>query len=115
MIQLNGKDWDVAYGKKARREIEAARGKGLMEVCRDGMLLSHASIIWAGIKHADKRLTIDTVADWIEGTDYDASLRICLRRLLHAAPFGRVIDEATIAKMLNEDEDEPGKELPPTA
>lgn len=113
-VTLNGKVYEVAYGKKARREIEGARGKGLLEVCKDGMLLSHAAIIWAGVKHADKKLTLDAVADAIEGTDYDAPLNECLRSLLRAAPFGKKLDEATIAKMLG-DEDEPGKEQPPAA
>lgn len=111
-ITIGSKVYEVAYGKKARREIEAARGKGLMEVCRDGMLLSHAAVIWAGIKHADKKLTLDDVANAIEGTDYDEQIRECLRALLHAAPFGKKLDEATISRMVGDDEGEPGKETP---
>lgn len=114
MVTLNGKPYEVAYGRRARREMEAARGKGLMAVCQGGMVLDHATIIWGAIKHADRRLTIDQVADWIEGTDYDAALKECLRALFHAAPFGRVLDEAWIARQLDE-EPEPGKAEAPTA
>lgn len=110
-VTLNGKTFEVAYGKRARREMEAAQQKGLKEIVGSGMVLDHAAIIWGAIKHSDKKLSVADVADLIEGTDYNDALKECMRALLHAAPFGVKLEESFIRRILGED-DEPGKERP---
>lgn len=70
-VSLNGKDYLIQYPFAACRALERELGKSTFEffedlsngrVGIDGMV----ALIWAGILHANKAVTIDMVSLWLD-------------------------------------------------
>jgi hypothetical protein len=111
-ITLGGKDWRVQYSRRSRREIEGKLDKGLWSAIQDGKIFSQAVIVWAGIKHQERKLAVEDVVEFLEsGEEFEPQVRTCLRALFESAPFGKVIAPRDIDALLGEDE-ERGKDQP---
>jgi len=67
-ITLGGRERTLRYTPKDRIAIEQATfggAKEIVDIIGVGTLTVHATIIWAGLRHEQKKLDIDTVVDWI--------------------------------------------------
>lgn len=113
-ITLAGNDYVLRYDLRVRREAEKKLGKGLYDALRDGLVETLATLIWAGIKHTNRKLTVDDVFDQLVahqegGGEYDPILKECLRAMCEAGIFGKQISSKEIARLLGEEEQEQGK------
>ena len=66
-VKIAGKEHELRYTPKVRREIERARnGVPLISIMLNGDLDGQAAVLWGGLKHADRRLTVDRVVEMLD-------------------------------------------------
>lgn len=65
MVKIGDLQYEVKYpiGMRARADIERATGKAIQDAFMSGQIHDQAAIIWVGLKHREKKLTIDKVID----------------------------------------------------
>jgi hypothetical protein len=108
-ISLNGVDYELRYDILARRDAERRLGKGLWAGITDGTIESAAIALWAGMKHAAKKMTPDRVVELIsehvaDGGEYDEAVKTAVRAMFDAKLFGKEVDEATLRDILGDNE-----------
>ena len=113
-ITLDGKEYPLRYDLRGRRDAEKKLGKGLFEALRDGTIESLTTIIWAGIKHTNRKLTVDDVFDLLaahtaNATEYDSLFKECLRAMCEVGLFGKNLTAKEVDRFLGEEEPEAGK------
>jgi hypothetical protein len=65
-VTIAGKESTLKYPFSTRSEIEKRLDKGLWDACFSGLIDDQLVILWAGLKHADKKLTPEILAKQIE-------------------------------------------------
>lgn len=65
-VTIAGKSYVFKYAIPDREPIEVKLGKSLWDAMTSGMLTDQATIIWAGLKHADRKLTPGGVITLLE-------------------------------------------------
>lgn len=74
MVNLNGKGYTVAFPLLAIRALEREMKQSVFQIfdsIADGIVGFDLmiAIIWAGILHNNRSLSIDTVSKWLDETD----------------------------------------------
>jgi hypothetical protein len=113
-VTIAGKEYQLRYRLSDRQEIEAKfPGRGLFHVMFSGALREQVTVLWAGMKSSDRRLTVSAVESLLEdhveqGGDYmDDVIRVAYRAVFDSRLLGRA-DEEGVRRLLGfEDE---GKE-----
>lgn len=71
-VQLAGKQYTLRYTRRALYQLETETDKTILEVLervQRGSFAAIVDLVWAGIVHANKRLTPEDVADMLEASD----------------------------------------------
>src|SRR5689334_7818455 len=86
-VKIGDLEYEVKFPSRlrARGEIErAAGGKSIANVFGDNTLRDHCALIWAGIKHGQKKLTVEDVEQMLQEhedttrQDYTEVLRVVI-------------------------------------
>ena len=113
-ISLAGKDYVLRYTLRDRLAIEKRLGKGLWTAMQDNELESAATILWGGMRHANKRLMPEDVIDLFQGHqdqggEYDPAFKVAVRAMFDARIFGKEVQARHIDIILGEENVEGGK------
>ncbi len=73
-MKIGGKDREIKYGVNAIRAFLNTTGKTPQDIINGvvgevGNIELGVTLIWAGLLHEDKSLTIDQVGDWLDEED----------------------------------------------
>lgn len=106
-IKLNGKEYAVRYPLNSVRALERALGKSFLQIGAEmesgnASLDTMIALIWAGVLHANRALTIDLVSLWLEDCHNLAEL---------AYGCGREFKESVLPRLMPAEAD--GKETEP--
>lgn len=116
-VTIAGKPYRLRYLLTDRQAIEArCEGKPIMDVIQSGRIEFQAVFVWAGLHHADKKLTVGEVVRLFQrhqdkGGDYfpDIVKPAFLSALVDGKFVGHIEEKAARA-LLGMDEDEEGKD-----
>lgn len=120
-VVLAGKEYELRYELRDRRDIEKKLGKGLMDAICDGEIESMATVVWAGLRHKARRLTVEEVIDLFQkhqddGGEYDSISRPVFRAIFEAKLFGKAVGgdalELLLDRLIGRGEVEEGKDRP---
>lgn len=94
-VVIAGKSYTLRYTLSARRDIEEKTEKNPWEAIKSGLLSDQVAILWAGLKHADRKLTTGAVQDLLEkhvdgGDFYDPIMRAAYGALVASRVCGKV-------------------------
>lgn len=65
-VTIAGKESTLKYPFGVRSEIEKRTEKSLWDACFSGLIDDQVVILWAGLKHADKKLTPEILMKQLE-------------------------------------------------
>ena len=71
-VQLGGKSYTLRFTRRALYELETTTDQTIVEVLervQRGSFAAIVNLVWAGIVHANSRLTPQQVADMLETSD----------------------------------------------
>lgn len=118
-VVIAGRQYALRYTLDSRTEIEEKLGKGLFEAMFSGELKAHATIVAAGLRHADKNITPPKVVvlfqkhqDGEPDGAYDDIVKVAYRAIFESKLLGQVKDEAEMRKLIGITEDGEGKDQP---
>jgi hypothetical protein len=94
-VVIAGKEHRLRYTLSARSDIERVTEKNPWDAMKSGLLSDQVAILWAGLKHADRKLTTGGVLDMLErhvegGDDYDPIMRKAYGALVASRALGKV-------------------------
>lgn len=96
-IELSGKEYQIKYNFNAICALEEKANKGIMELMSSTQVgfNSVRLLIWAGIKHTNKYLTLDNVGDLLnkyitEGNTLDTIMEKVSEALKESKVLGEV-------------------------
>jgi hypothetical protein len=117
-ITLAGKEYVLRYDLRGRRDVEKQLGKGLWTAFQDGTVESSATILWAGMRHASRKLTPDDVMDLFQahtdaGGEWDDAIKVAVRAMFEAKLFGKEVDAKMVDRILGDEDGPEGKDVPP--
>lgn len=120
-ITLAGKEYPLRYRIQDRADAERRLGKGLIEAVIDGQIETLATILWAGMRHKEKNLTVEDVLERLQehadkGGEYDDAGMMAVVALAESKVLGRLQNPKLVQKYLAQlNENAGGKaEAPPS-
>lgn len=120
-ITLAGKEYPLRYKLQDRADAEKRLGRGLIEAVVDGQIESVAVVLWAGMRHKEKGLTVEDVMERLQahadaGGEYDDAAMWAVVAMAEAKVLGRLQNPKLVQRYLKElNERAEGKaEAPPS-
>lgn len=106
-ITLAGVEYPLRYKLKDRADAEKRLGRGLIEAAVDGQIESLAVILWAGMRHKEKHLTVEDVMERLQahadqGGEYDDAGMMAVVAMAEAKVLGRLQNPRLVEKYLKD-------------
>jgi hypothetical protein len=94
-IELSGKERNLRYDYNSVCDLEERANKGIIQLMNEQAGLNVLRLLlWAGLKHENKGLTVDMVGLWIQkylddGMSMDALFEKCITALAKSGILGK--------------------------
>lgn len=121
-ITLAGKEYPLRYKLQDRADAERRLGKGLIQALEDGQIETLAVVLWAGMRHKEKKLTVEDVMERLQehadqGGEYDAAGMMAVVAMAESKVLGKLsnpnVVKRYLAKLNEDSEDAEGKDPAP--